>query len=263
MKKVLLTVLAASVPALALADVPIFDYEIARAKRLMVALEGTGQSFTFRDEVVRRRTGVSGSTVDTFCGTAASRAGNQGKVYEHHFYWILRVAPAQGHLSDYERGQWGLTVSAADESHVEFRKLCEGGSMAMQDRELLISPRSEVFSSGSTYDPFIDPSDTPHREWIIGTWSAGCYEGAEAMRFYSNGNFEGWADPSGRGTWSLKDAEITTKMTIKFEPMPDTDGAKEVVLPAPVVKKYAIQRLGVDRIRYAGHVYERDYLCSS
>lgn len=221
-----------------------FAYEIERAKRTL----GEYGAYTYRDERIHRRTAGRGSTVDTYCAVTQSR-GHDGKVEERVFYWVLRVKPAAGFLSDYERGSWS---SPPPNEMDDFRKLCIDTN-PLGDSELLRSTKHR--SSGSTYDPTAETSPVVSRDWLIGSWVAAdsCATSYDSF-FRADGQYDG-ADESGR--WELHGTTVRLTITEKAPPESDTGGGDPgfLPLPKPEVRDVPIERLGIDRMRM-----NRDYV---
>lgn len=215
-----------------------FAYEIDRAKRTL----GDYGVYAWRDERIHTRTGERGSAIDTYCAVTQSR-GHDGKVEERIFYWVLRVRPATGFLSDYERGSWSSPPPGEAD---DYRKLCVD-TKPIGDSELLRSTKHR--SSGSTYDPTVETKPVVSREWLIGSWVAAdsCATSYDAF-FRSDGQYDG-ADESGR--WELNGDIV--RLTIIAKAPPETDSGTDdpgfVPLPRPEVRDVPIERLGIDRMR--------------
>lgn len=168
-----------------------FSYEIARAKGTI----STYGTHIFRDERLHRRVAVDGSSIETYCAVAQYR-DSEGRVNERPVYWVLRVRPAPGFLSDYERGSWDMPPPNGQS---DYEKLC-ADSNSIGDGELLRSTSST--SSGSTYDPLSDTTDNVSADWLIGNWVAtdNCATHRDEL-FRADGMYEG---SEGEGTWRLE-----------------------------------------------------------
>lgn len=212
-----------------------FSYEIRRAKTTL----GDYGDHLFRDERVHRRIGVRGSMIQTFCATT-QRRNEEGRVDERPFYWVVRVRPAPGHLSDYERGAW---QSPPEDDHGDFGKLCVDEGV-VDDAELLRSKNHT--SSGSTYDPTADAAGRVTSDWAMGTWvSTGSCATSRDLLLRSDGHFDRVDD---RGRWKLIGDALHLSITDK----PVFDEGTQVgyaPLARPKTEVLKVVRLGVDRMR--------------
>lgn len=130
-----------------------FTYEVHRAQ----ASQNEYAQTIFRDERIHTRRATNGSTIETYCATIQFR-NSENRVQQGPFFWVVRVRPASGYLSDYERGTW---EGGASGNPTEFQKLCE----SMQDISDFDLLRSAVHSSdGSVYDPTNDTSKAVTRD---------------------------------------------------------------------------------------------------
>jgi hypothetical protein len=197
----------------------------------------------FRDERIHERVAERGSLVSTYCAITQSR-NNEDKVEERLFYWVVRVRPQQGFLSDYERGSW---ESPPPGEVGDYPKLCMEEAR-ISDSELLRSKKHR--SSGSTFDPTAESVPNVSRDWLIGSWvmSDSCATSRDIL-FRSDGFYEAVDE---RGTWALAGKAAQLKITEAAEGE-DSDGeATFRWLPTPRIRQVPIDRLGIDRLRMNG-----------
>lgn len=220
-----------------------FAYEVDRAKRTI----GTYGHHVFRGERIHRRVGVEGSVIETFCAITQTRDG-EGRVSERPVYWVVRVRPRNGFLSDYERGSWSLPPP---DTESDYEKLCLH-SNTMADSELLRSASST--SSGSTYDVTNDTSQGVSFNWLIGNWVASdtCATSRDEL-FRSDGRYDG---SFGEGTWALN-GDI---LILSIEQRNDADlgemGRRTYFDPARVVHR-RVNRTGIDTMIFSETKYLR------
>lgn len=217
-----------------------FAYEIGRAKGAASVYANN----VYRDERIHRRSGRLGSSVETYCATNQSR-NDEGKVEERQIHWVVRVRPANGYLSDYERGAWSQPEPGGAS---DYEKLCvtEG---VVDDSQLLRSKHHST-QSGSLYDPTGDPAGRVSREWLVGDWVAttNCATSRDVL-FRSDGTYEGEDE---RGRWEL--VGETATITINETATLDEKGFEEswALLPKPKHHTVPLQRLAIDRLRTHG-----------
>lgn len=214
-----------------------FVYEIGRAKgTLSVYAE-----HAYREEQIHLRTGRDGSTVETYCALTRTRTGD-GRVEERPFYWVVRVRPQKGYLSDYERGAWQQPPPG---ELADYNKLCVNEA-PISDSELLRS--KEHSSSGSVYDPTADPTGKLSGEWLVGSWVSGdnCATSRDVL-FRADGHYEGG---EGIGRWSLTGTNLQLTITAKEALGDDGDPVGQV--PKPKQVRVPVERMGIDRLRTHG-----------
>lgn len=213
-----------------------FSYEIARAKR---ALGEYGEQ-SYREERIHLRRGAGGSSIETFCATTQAR-DSEGKVDERSFFWVVRVAPAKGYLSDYDRGTWDQ--SPAD-GKSDFRKLCvETGEV--DDSALLRSKNHS--SSGSTYDPTSDATHAPSAAWLVGDWVTidSCATSRD-VGFRADGVYERHSD---RGRWRFAGTAVELEINEQAVGGGEEDGGGYVGLARPRHERIPVAWLGIDAMR--------------
>lgn len=219
----------------------VFSYEVNRAKS---TISEYGYRL-FRDERIHVRKGKNGSSITSFCGVLQYRSAETERVVEESFFWILRVQPQPGWLSDYERGQWA--GGAGNALSAEYKKLCNDDDL-VEDSALL---RSTSFSSsGSTYDPSTDLSSTATKEWLVGKWvyAESCATSVGEF-FRSDGFYDGAA---GKGAWRLEGGKLALTLTSEYIADDSDEGFTEKWLPSPKTYKADIEKLGIDLAKLGG-----------
>ena len=213
-----------------------FSYEIARAKRTL----GEYGEQSFREERVHSRRGASGSTVETYCAITQARDA-EGKVDERPFFWVVRVVPAKGYLSDYERGTWEQPP-AEDKS--DFSKLCVE-TREIDDSVLLRSKNHS--SSGSTYDPNSDATRAPSAAWLVGDWVTieSCATSRD-VRFRADGVYE---RPSDRGRWRFAGTAVELDITEEAIGEGEGDSSGYRNLARARHERLSVAWLGIDSMR--------------
>lgn len=210
-----------------------FKYEIDRAK----ATVNVYGSHIFRDERVHTRIGTLGSTIETYCATVQYR-DHENRVQEAPFFWILRVRPASGFLTDYQRGAWAGAAAGKVE---DYQKLCVS-SEKQGDSDLL---RSTFHSSdGSLYDPTNDVEKVLTSDWLIGAWVFGenCASSRDEL-FRSDRHYEG---SSGIGTWDVKDFKVHLKIEKREHLGEDGEIIRIESFAAPKLQILNMERTGFD-----------------
>ena len=193
--------------------------------------------YQLREERIHIREGNNGSKLETFCAIVQTRDSEE-RVTETGFYWIVRVAPVSGYLSDYERGQW---EGAGPSDKMEYSKLCIENTV-IDDSALLRSTKHT--SSGSLYDPTSDTSKIATPDWLIGAWVYNTSCATSRDEYYrSDGFYDGMA---GNGRWALVDDQLTVTLTTEY--IPDETGVdnSEKILITPKIYTVSIQKIGYD-----------------
>ena len=211
-----------------------FPYEVNRAKSTITDYG----KHVFRDERLHRRAAKDGSTIETYCATIQYRDGDN-RVQETPFYWVLRVRPATGYISDYERGAWEGGGTYDPE---QFQKLCIEDE-AISDDVLL---RSKTHTSdGSLYDPTVDFDQVLTSDWLIGSWVYGSSCATDrGERFGSDGSYEGSA---GYGHWLVEQKQVKLSIDKIDRFSADGEMSKTDYYDIPQKKNFEIMRSGFDK----------------
>jgi hypothetical protein len=214
-----------------------FKYEISRAQN---ALNGYGLH-SYRDERIHLRQAKNGSTIETYCAVTQHRDMENGRVKEELFYWIVRLRPAKGYLSDYSRGTW---EGAGSVNAAEFQKLCVSEDIA--DDTVLLSSENHK-SEGSTYDPTTDQSNVATSDWLVGSWviGASCATSADYI-FRSDGSYEGVRE---NGQWRLAGNRITLGIERTNKNSDDTEEPIWTYHDPKLIQSFGIVRTGFDEAR--------------
>lgn len=222
-----------------------FPYEIDRAKAAMA----TYGPYQISNERVHVRSGSKGSEIATYCATVRYKRQDTGKWEQHGFYWVLRVKPAAGRSTDYERGQW---QGAGDVDFAEYAKLCTA-SKAIDDGSLLTS--NLLKSSGSLYDPQADMSNKASAEWLAGSWvyAENCATSRDEF-FHANGEYSGG---TGSGSWAMVNGKLT--ITFATEVVEDDSDYGSSEQPLKKLRRYTalLKRTGIDSATINGQAMIR------